>query len=111
MTVKVFNQYCYTYAHCEFDIRQIVVEAYARDLSHFENVLNFGRNLPYIDYVAIAYTALFNEMKNHNHLNSFETSMIVYKINDAPIWSNYPRYGTDAENQFKKLKNDLPDGV
>jgi exonuclease VII large subunit len=95
----------------EMILDKLVKKAYASDQRHKENMLKFGRGLPSIGLLGIAYKSLFDELKsNHLLANSF-TLKLAYRVKEAMEMPNYQNVKQYKKNIFENLKNSIPNGI
>lgn len=92
-------------------VGQLVVEAYGENLENAEQIIEFIRELPYINDLIIGYDSLYKQMEKNYHLDSYQLVMLAYRIKETMEMDNYPNMGQDLKVIFNNLYNKLPDAL
>lgn len=91
----------------EHILHRIVRSAYQNNLHNFQNVLKFVKELSDDNLKLIGFTALFNEMKENDQLDTSEIIQLAYTLKETIGCTK----SKDLKQKFELLKELFPEGV
>jgi hypothetical protein len=93
------------------NLGELISQAYANNVANAEAIINFIRNLNYLQNSIACSSFLFEQMQRNGHLDSYELIMLAYRIKELMEMEDYRALDQKYKDKAINIKINLPNSV